>query len=280
MAWNIVLLVLFGAALHAAWNTLIKSESDHFLSTALIVAGSALIGILILPFASFPLPASLPYLAASILIHVVYFVLLVQAYRKGDLSLLYPLMRGIPPAITALAAFVLLGESFSLMGWAGVLLVSGGALSLISEARLSSSFRIAPVLLALANAAVIVLYTLVDGTGARLSGNAFSYTAWLLTGTAFTFIVILLVFQGGGIFIRVARQWRKGVIGGVCAFASYGIALWAMTHAPIALVAALRETSILFGAGFAILSLKERVTMYRLLSILLIAAGVASIKLS
>ena len=280
MQWHIVLLVLLGAAFHAAWNALIKSESDHFLSTALIVAGSALIGVLIVPFAPLPLPASWPYLAASVLIHILYFTLLVLAYQKADLSLVYPLMRGIPPVFTAIAAFMLLNESFSYKGWLGVLLVSGGALSLTADARVSKGFQIAPLLFALANAGVIVIYTIVDGMGARLSGNAFSYTGWMLTGTAGSFFLLLLVFQGRRIVVRIAGQWRKSLIGGACTFASYGIALWAMTHAPIALVAALRETSILFGAAFAVLTLKERVTRLRFLAITLIAAGVVAIKLS
>jgi drug/metabolite transporter (DMT)-like permease len=278
--WNIVLLVLLGAALHASWNALIKSESDHSLNTALIVAGSALIGVFVVPFVPLPLPASWPYLVVSVLIHILYFTLLVLAYQKGELSLIYPLMRGIPPVFTAIAAYLLLNESFSYKGWLGVLLVSGGALSLTADARLSKEFRITPLLFALANAGVIVIYTIVDGTGARLSGNAFSYTGWMLTATACSFLLFLLAFQGRRIAVRIARQWRKSVIGGACTFASYGIALWAMTHAPIALVAALRETSILFGVAFAVLTLKERVTRLRLLSIALIVAGVVAIKLS
>ena len=280
MQWNIVLLVLFAAALHAGWNTLMKAESDSFLNTILIVAGSAIVGVVFLPFVALPLRESWPYLAASVVIHIVYFVCLVFAYKRGDMSLVYPLMRGLPPVLTAVAATLLFQEFFSWRGWLGVFFVSGGAMLLMAENRASDGFRPAPIVLALLNALVIVVYTLVDGMGARLSGNAFSYTGWMLFITAILFFIALPVIEGRRSLLRIPGQWRKCLIGGGFTFASYGIALWAMTQAPIALIAALRETSILFGAALAVFTLKERVTAIRFLSITIIAAGVMAIKMA
>jgi len=280
LQWNIVLLILFGAALHAGWNVLIKKESDDASNTILIIAGSSVIGVVFLPFVPLPLAASWPYLGASVVIHLFYFGILLLAYQKGDMSLVYPLMRGLPPMLTALAASILLQESLTVKGWIGVALVSAGTLLLTADFRLSGKFQLAPVALAVLEAAMIVLYTLVDAQGARLSGYAFSYTGWMLFLLALICLATVPFIQGRQVFPKMAVNWKKSLIGGGCTFASYGIALWAMTRAPVALVAALRETSILFGLILSVLILKERITRIRGLSILLIVAGVAAIKIS
>ena len=280
MQWGLVLLILFAAALHASWNVLIKSESDNSTNTALIVAGSAIIGVVFLPFVPLPLRPCWPYLGASVVIHIVYFSLLLLAYKKGDMSLVYPLMRGLPPVLTAIAASILLSEVLSLRGWLGIALVSGGALMLTADFRFSKGFKLAPVALALLSAIVIVIYTLVDAQGARLSGHAFSYTGWMLFLLALFFFIAIPAIEGRQVFFRMAKDWKKSIVGGAFTFASYGIALWAMTVAPVALVAALRETSILFGTILSVFILKERITLIRGLSIVLIVAGAIAIKMS
>jgi drug/metabolite transporter (DMT)-like permease len=160
------------------------------------------------------------------------------------------------------------------------MLVSGGALMLTADFRFSKGFAMAPVAFALLNAMVIVVYTLVDAKGARLSGSAFSYTGWMLLLLALLFFFAVAVIEGRQVFYRMAKDWKKSVLGGACTFASYGIALWAMTLSPVALVAALRETSILFGTVFSVFILQERITRIRGLSVLLIAAGAVAIKMS
>jgi drug/metabolite transporter (DMT)-like permease len=280
MAWGVVLLILFAAALHAGWNVLIKSESNNSTNTALIVAGSAIIGVVFLPFVPLPLRACWPYLGASVVIHIVYFSLLLLAYKKGDMSLGYPLMRGLPPVLTAIAASILLAEALSLSGWLGVALVSSGALMLATDFRFSKGFKPAPVALALLAALVIVLYTLVDAQGARLSGNAFSYTGWMLFFLALFFFITIPIIEGRQVFYKMAKDWKKSIVGGALTFASYAIALWAMTVAPVALVAALRETSILFGTVVSVFILKERITWIRGFSIVLLVAGAIAIKMS
>ena len=280
MQWSIVLLILFAAALHASWNVLIKSESGDSSNTALIIAGSAVIGVVFLPFVPLPLPACWPYLGASVVIHIIYFGVLLLAYKKGEMSLVYPLMRGLPPVLTALAASVLLQESLSARGWMGIALVSTGALILTADFRFSKKFKPAPVALAVLEAAIIVIYTLVDARGARLSGHAFSYTGWMLFLLALFFLIIMPIIEGRQVFSRMIKNWKKSLIGGTFTFASYGIALWAMTYAPVALVAALRETSIFFGTILSAVILKERITWVRGLSIIMIVAGAIAIKMS
>jgi drug/metabolite transporter (DMT)-like permease len=226
----------------------------------------------------FPDSGSWPCLIASVLIHVGYYGLLVFAYRGGDLSLVYPIMRGSAPALTTLAAAVLLSERPSWGGWAGVLLVSGGVLLLAADSPRSKDFRLAPVVYALMNAGVIVGYTLVDGVGARLSGHAFSYTGWMLMLAGVLFFFVSIGFGRGWMTQHILRQWKKGTAGGVCALASYSLALWAMTHAPIAPVAALRETSIIFSAVLAVILLKESISPLRYVSIVIVSTGAIVIK--
>ena len=233
---------------------------------------------IVLVFLPVPQEGSWRCLIASVLIHVAYFGLLVLAYRGGDLSLVYPIMRGTAPAFTALLATALLNERPSWGGWTGIFLVSGGVLLLAADAPRSKGVRLAPVLFALLNAGVIVGYTLVDGVGARLSGNAFSYTGWMLLLTGVLVFVIALAFRGRQVSDHVLAQWKKGALGGGCTFASYSLALWAMTHAPIAPVAALRETSIIFSAMLAVTFLKERISPLRYVSIIIVSLGAIVIK--
>jgi len=274
-----MLAVLMGAAFHASWNALVKSGSDPFLGTVLIttcVAGVTAVALVFLPL---PQPESWRCLAASILIHLAYFGLIMLAYRGGDLSLVYPIMRGSAPAFTAVLAAVLLDEWPSGGVWSGVFLVSGGVLLLAADSPRSGGVRLAPVVFALLNAAVIVGYTLVDGVGARLSGNAFSYTGWMLLVTGVLIFAVSVAFRGRHVVRHVLAQWKKGTLGGGCTFASYGLALWAMTKAPIAPVAALRETSIVFSALLAVFFLKEKITPLRYGSIILVVMGAIAIKI-
>lgn len=273
-----MLAVLLGAAFHASWNALVKSGSDPFFDTLLLTTCIAAVMAVLLPFLPLPRPDSWLCLIASVVIHLAYFGLLVLAYRGGDLSRVYPIMRGTAPAFTALLAVVLLGEQLSWGGWFGVLLVSIGVLLLSADSPRIRGVRLAPVVFALLNAAVIVSYTLVDGLGARLSGNAFSYTGWMLLLTGLIGFAIALAFRGRQVTGHVRVQWKKGALGGACTFASYSLALWAMTKAPIAPVAALRETSIIFSTLLALWVLKERITTLRYVSVALVAVGAIAIK--
>jgi drug/metabolite transporter (DMT)-like permease len=274
-----MVIVLFAALLHAGWNTLIRASSDKFQNTVLIVLGGAFWMLLLLPAIPIPAVGSWPYLAASVLIHAVYFYLVAFSYREGELSLVYPVMRGSAPVISAVAAALIINESPSFGGWAGVILISCGIILLASDSWRSGSFQVAPAMFALGNAFVIVLYTLVDGKGVRLSGNALSYTGWIFLLTAPVLLAVTATAGNIKITQTIKTGWRLGLIGGACTLASYGLALWAMTRAPIALVAALRETSVVFAAIFASFFLKEPVSRLRYASILTVCAGAVLIKM-
>jgi drug/metabolite transporter (DMT)-like permease len=272
--------VLFGALLHAVWNALVRAASDKFLNTVLVVGGAGVWTACWLPFAPAPAIESWPYLAASVLIHIAYFSFVALSYRDADLSFVYPIMRGSAPALSAVAVTVLVHESPSPGGWMGVLLVSLGIIVLSGDSWRSGSLRFSPTALALTNACVIVIYTLVDGVGVRLSQHPVSYTGWMFFLTAIPLVVVSFAKQGRKSVKHLRFNWGKGLIGGACTLGSYGLALWAMTQAPIALVAALRETSVIFGTLIAAVFLKEHVSPLRYLSILAVTAGAIAIKMS
>lgn len=280
MALDVMLAVLLGALLHAIWNAMIRGSSNRTLDTVLVVAGAGALMTAMLPFAALPAPASWPYVIASGAIHVAYFLLVATSYRHGELSFVYPIMRGLAPAASAIAAALLLAEVPAAGGWLGVALICGGVMLLAGDSWRSGSLHGRAALFAIGTAGVIVIYTLVDGIGVRLSDHAASYTGWVFLLTAIPLLTIFLLRDRAATTAYLRQHWRRGLFGGACTLASYALALWAMTRAPIALVAALRETAVIFGVLIAALVLRERITRVRYLSILIVSAGAAAIKLA
>lgn len=280
MTIEVMLAVLLGALLHALWNAMIRSSTNRTLDTVLVVSGAGAIMLCALPFAPLPAPPSWPYLIASGVIHVAYFMLVALAYRDGALSFVYPIMRGSAPAMSAIAAALLLSEVPAAGGWLGVSLICGGVMLLAGDSWRTRSFHARSALFAAGTACVIVVYTLIDGIGVRLSGHAASYTGWVFLLTAVPLLVIFLARDHANTASYLQQHWQRGLFGGFCALASYALALWAMTRAPIALVAALRETAVIFAALIAAIVLRERITRVRYLSILIVTAGAITIKLA
>jgi drug/metabolite transporter (DMT)-like permease len=273
-----MLVVLLAAALHASWNAIIKAGSEKFADTGLVTIGAAVITTLALPWIAPPAASSWPYLAASVLIHFAYFSCVALAYRSGDLSYAYPIMRGAAPLLTALVASVVIREPLTWGGWIGVLLLSSGILTLTGESWQSGRFGSATTAFGLLNAVVISIYTLVDGIGIRLAGRAESYVVWLFFLNAFPFLVLSLIRQRQLFTAQIKTRWRIGLVGGLCTFGSYGLVLWAMAHVPIALVAALRETSVIFGTVIAAVFLREQFGPTRYVAAGLVAAGAVVMK--
>jgi len=270
-------LVLGSALLHASWNAIIKSSRDVALDTALVAAGASILALPLIAAVPMPASASWPYLAASIAIHIGYFATLARAYRVGDLGHAYPLMRGTAPLLVALFGVALLNERPSAIMWIGIVLISAGILSigLLQEGRAQRD----ATAWALANAVIIASYTLVDGAGVRLSGSAAGYVAWgfLLQGIAF--IAPVAVSRKRAALAYVRQNWLRGLGGGLCLISAYGIVLWAMTQAPVAAVAALRETSVIFAAVLGTIFLKERFGRRRLIGACAVALGVMALRL-
>ena len=276
LAWMLV--VLFAAALHASWNAIIKAGSDKFNDTVLVTIGAAIFPGLLLPWLTLPAAPSRPYLAASVAIHFGYFSLVALAYHTGDLSYAYPIMRGVAPLLTALGTAAIIDEPLTTGGKTGIFLLSFGILTLTSDGWLSGKIGFAPTAIALTNAVVISIYTLVDGIGLRLAGDPVSYICWLLFLQPVLLLPYSLITQRESFIAQLKTRWRTCFLGGVCTCASYGLALYAMAYIPIALVAALRETSVIFGTIMAAIFLRERFGPIRYVAAVLVTAGAIAMK--
>ena len=278
LTYGVTFAVLGAALLHAGWNAMVKSGKDVTLDTALVALGSSAAVVPFLAFVPPPEPASWPWLAASALIHVGYFTALAGAYRAGDLSHGYPIMRGVAPLIVALSALAWFGEAPRAATWGGVLLICGGVLWL-GLAGFDWRRSRAATGWALANAGIIAAYTLVDAAGVRAAGGAARYVVWCFLFMGLPYVLLVIAWRGGDLAAHVRRYWRRGLAGGACVVASYGIALWAMTRAPVAAVAALRETAVIFGALLGVWLLKEGHVRRRLTGAAAVFAGVVALKL-
>lgn len=277
MTLTVSFAVLLAALLHACWNAMIKGGADVQLDTAAIVAGAGVVALPFLFVVPLPAPASWPYIGASVAIHLAYYYLMVNAYRTGDLSLVYPLMRGVAPLATAVFGIFWLAEVPAPFTWLGIALISAGvfALALRSADHVPSPKAVG---FALANAAVIAVYTIVDGTGARLAGNAWSYIVWLFAIDALPFTSWVLMTRRRAFLLFVAARPLRGLIGGGLSAAAYAIPVWAMTKAPVAAVASLRETSVLFAALIGARMLREKLTRRRWAGALAVVTGVIALK--
>jgi drug/metabolite transporter (DMT)-like permease len=272
---NIVFLaVLFAAACHAGWNALIKFGLAPLSATTLISLGSGVVALLFLPLVGVPAWPAWPWLIASVVIHLVYFAALIESYRTGDLGQVYPIARGAAPLMTATATTLLVGEHLSPVGWGGIVaLVAGVFLLLAHGGRDLARIDRRAVGFALFTALTICTYSVVDGIGVRLSANANAYSLWVFVGIALVMLPYALYRDGRDVIPAMRTYWRRGFVGGALQVLSYGTVLWAMTLAPIAIVATLRETSVLFGAGIAVVVLKERLRAVRIAAALLIVCG-------
>jgi drug/metabolite transporter (DMT)-like permease len=279
LTFGITLAVLAAALLHAGWNALLKTApgGDPLLDMAAVVAGSALCGAAVAPFVGFPDAAAWKFAAASTAIHFAYYVTLSQAYRTGDLSFAYPLMRGTAPLLVTVLGIVFLAEWPTLQTAAGIALISAGIVSIALVRR--GRHPPAAAAWALANAAIIALYTLVDGAGARASNHPAGYVVWLTILEGIPFVGWVVLRRGPAALAYLGRGARRGLAGGAASLAAYGIVLWAMTRAPVAAVAALRETSVLFAALIGAVWLKEGLTLPRLAGAASVVLGIAALKL-
>jgi drug/metabolite transporter (DMT)-like permease len=280
MSVQVMLVVLAAAALHATWNAMIKAGTDQVLNTVLIATGAGLLAGLTLPFRPLPEPACWPFLLASVVIHLAYFSWMALAYRYGDLSYAYPLMRGTAPLLTVAVAAWIVPEPLSWSASVGIVLLSLGILLLAREALRSGMPHRRTTLFALANAVVISTYTIVDGLGVRQAGDTASYVSWLLFLSALALLSFRLTTHPAAVLGGYLRTyWQQGVMGGLCTILAYGLSLWAMTRAPVALVAALRETSVIFAILIGAVLLQERFGRARYVATFMVTAGAAAMRI-
>ncbi|KAB2910600.1 MAG: EamA family transporter [Hyphomicrobiaceae bacterium] len=276
----VFLAVLAAAAFHAGWNALLKLRLEPIVATALVAIAS---GVVVIPWTVATGPpdsAAWPYLLGSVAVHIVYYLTLAEAYRSGDLGQIYPIARGTAPLMTAALATVWLHETPGIYGWAGIIVLAAGILLLAFKGgRTLEAFDARSVGFALLTSLTITCYTLVDGLGARTAGSPAAYTAWLFLLSGGAMAVYAIVRVGPGIGSAFLANWKMAMAGAALSTAAYAIAIWAMTVAPIALVAALRETSVLFAALFGTLLLREPLLLVRVLAAFLVLAGALLVRM-
>jgi drug/metabolite transporter (DMT)-like permease len=274
----IAVVVLFAAGLHATWNALVKSVGDRLALMGVMGLWSVAICVPVALFAPAPLSAAWPELAASIVLHNVYNLLLIESYREGDYNQVYPIARGVAPPAVAVASVLVVGESLSVVQTVGVLTVSAGLMWLASGSRHQPKRALA---FAVMTGLVIAAYTVVDGVGVRRSGSVLGYATWLFVGMgALTALILVVVNRRTARRSRITRSLvRRGAVADVLSLVAYGLVLWAQTRGALAVVAALRETSVVFAAALGAFVFHERLPTRRIVGSVVIAAGAAALAL-
>lgn len=285
LGWRVVstsifLVVMAAAILHAVWNASIKDSGDKFVNMAAVIIGQAPLAAISLLFVSAPAFDSLPYLFAGIALHVGYQFFLPLSYKHGDFTLVYPIARGVAPLLVAGISVAFLGVVLNLTETIGVATIGLGIMSLALVRKGDGQRNIKAAGLALITGCFIAAYSLVDGTGARISGTAIGFYGWLALGSSFVYVSILTLWKPA----IVQQAWRtrkiKGFLGGSASFIAFALVIWAFTQAPIALVTALRETSIIFALLIGVFVLKEKLDLMKVLSTMLTVAGAIILKFS
>lgn len=274
MNHDVVLLVLLAAFLHALWNALAKSGGQPLLSVASYRGVSSVLCFLALPWVVAPLPASWPLLFASVLVHNVYYFCLAKAYQSGDLSQVYPVIRGAAPLMVALGAAIFLGELLSWSDVAGIAFVSAGLLSLVFARGAFGHFPIESLKWAALTAVLIASYTVLDGAGVRASGEKLGFIVWLFAFEAIPVGAFLLLTRRQE-WVNYLKAHRGAVLfAGVSSSIAYGLVIYAMTVGSIAIVSSIRETSVLFAAFIGSVFLREPFGRQRLVAAFVVALGV------
>lgn len=279
MSLDIILIMIFVAFLHASWNIIIKGGKNKEFESGLNVIGGGLSIACVLPLVPMPHSSSWIYMLASVFFQTLSFLGISASYRLADMTYAYTVMRGTAPLFVAFG-MLFLGESITMMGWIGILCICAGVLALTSQNFLSKNFNRWGTLVSLGTGVLICCYMIIDGFGVQLSENPISYVCWLFLLNACP-LNIILISRHGKEYLHYARQrWITGLVGGLCSVCAYGVALWAMTRAPIELIAALRSLSVVVGMLMAVFFLHEHFTLPRFLAVVLVTAGTIVLRLA
>jgi len=276
---NIFMAVLFAAVLHSAWNGMVKKHKDKVISVSAIVFGHVPVAFVVMLFVPLPTLDSLPYIILSAIIHQGYQVYLISAYKFGDLTKVYPIARGTGPIVATLISIGLLGVLFSKFQIISIILISFGIIFLGLLNKNSQNNNKA-LLYSLATGFFIGIYSLIDGYGARISLSPLSFLGWSFILNAMIFPFTLKFMNCSNVFSRVIKEAKIVFwVGGTLSYIVYAIIVWAFTKAPIPLVGALRESGIIFSIIIGIFFLNEKISIYKLISIILIFLGVVGLKI-
>lgn len=273
MSLELTLVVLAAAAMHALWNAFVKASGDKLVELAALNFTAGVIGLALVPLAGFPGREAVPYLAGTMICHAGYYTFLILAYDRGGLSLVYPIARGVSPVLVAAFSGSLLGEDVRAGQWAAIALITGGiaALAFVGERE---ALHGRAVLAALATGLTIAAYTMVDGAGARVARSPLAYIATLFVMNGLILVPVIWLRRPNP---RI--DWKRGALAGALSIGAYGLAIWAMTRGPIALVAALRETSVVMAALIGSTFLGERFGGVRVAASVSVALGIVALRL-
>jgi len=279
MPIEVFAMVLGAAFVHAAWNALVKADGDRLSLIELMSGTQLILSFCLIPLVSTPSPRSWPYLLMSALLSTGYMLMLNRAYQSGDLSLVYPFARGVAPLIVGIISVAALGEALTAANQMGVLLMGLGITSLALSRRPTSALELHPIIFAIATGVFIAAYTVVDGLGARMAGSAHAYMVWLSLVTSIATIVCTRWLQRGR-RLPIGRRTRyAGVAAGVMSYGSAWVVIWALTRAPFALISALRETGVVFAVLIGVVILRERLSLFRFVSVATTLIGTTVLKL-
>lgn len=270
MSADVFFAILLAAALHAGWNALVKTGLDRFSSILFLGMAQGAIALVLLPFFGLPARAAWPWVLAGSALHSGYKLALIRAYGHGDLSQIYPLSRGTAPLIVAVAGALFLGERMDPARSSAVAAIAAGIMLMAGKGGLTR----AGLFWALVTAGFTAAYTLADGVGARISGSASAFILAMIVLDGLTMLAFGLAARGRAGIAAMLPAWRPGAAAGAMSLGSYWIAIWAFTQAPLAMVAALRETSVLFAMLIAVVWLKEKPTPRRWAAAAMILVGV------
>lgn len=273
MELHLVFLVLLAAVLHASWNAVVKSSGDRFLSFTAIRATGTIVAAVAAVFVPVPVSEAWPYLLAGVVVHNCYYVVLLQAYRFGDLSHVYPLARGVAPVTVAVLAYLFAGEAPNSGVVAGIGLVSAGIISLMFTGPGIAQGGLKPVLLAVVTGLFIAGYTVVDGLGIRLGETALGYIVWLNIGDGIPFMAAAVALRPKQVAPFLKRHWPRSIGAGLMVVLAYGLVLYALSQGAMAHVSALRETSVLFAVVIGGVMLGEPLGWRRIAAAVVIVAG-------
>lgn len=275
MSLTIFLIVLLAAFLHALWNAIVKGAGDKAIMLGFVALGHVIPGIIMVAISAPTVAAAIPYIIASTVIHWGYYALLNYAYRTGDFSVVYPIARGLAPVLIAVGAQIWVGEHLPSGVWIGIIAVSFGIM-LLTFASFKAEMPILGLFAAGGVAFIIAAYSIVDGVGVRLSGSILGYIGWLFVAEI---IVAGYIFgtRWNDVLRIPVRSMLLGFFGGLVSGAAYGLVLFAKTQAPLGIISALRETSVIFAALIGVFWFAEGPKRQRIGAAIVVALGIAQI---
>lgn len=266
--------VLLAAAFHAGWNAVVKVGLDRFLTVTLIFLSAGAVCLCAVPFVGLPQLAAWPWLMASTILHTAYKLFLIRAYNAGDMGQVYPIARGTAPLLVSFVMMFFFGEIISPLAMIGMGILAAGIFLMSACGGSLARLEGQAVVYALVTSVLIASYTITDGLGARVSDSPHTYAIWLFLLDAVMMLLVLLKTRGPAGLKALRPYWRSGLAGGCMSLGAYWIILWAMTLAPIAMIAAIRESSVLFAAIISVVFLRESLTKWRSLAAVIIVIGI------